>query len=308
MELQLTEPDKPLHGNNPPAQAVVFLKGPYADQNGIDDSAYTTPNGTGYGDGVIDNERLGMGHFMYFNNSSNPVNGFPGGASEGGSGDDYYQYLSGQWKNGTRWTYGGAGTSGYVQCNYMSPGTSDPYGYGVGGNPINPIVMPYWDETSSNNSPGDRKGVGSYGPFTFKPYSTQEIDFAYVYGRATSGGNLASVMVMKNRIDSVRQKFNNQITGCGCGNGNTTGINTVVINNKLAIYPNPFTSQTTISFSEEQKNTRIKITDMLGKEISTRTFTGKELIIEKGEMKAGIYFVQIIDANKNVVNKKIILQ
>ena len=76
----------------------------------------------------------------------------------------------------------------------------------------------------------------------------------------------------------------------------------------IIIAPNPFTSQTSITFNEEQKNTSIKITDVLGKEIKTIIFTGKQLKIEKGEMKSGIYFVQITDEKKIICNKKIIIQ
>ncbi len=77
---------------------------------------------------------------------------------------------------------------------------------------------------------------------------------------------------------------------------------------KISIYPNPFTSQTTISFSEQQINTTIKITDILGQVITTIHFTGRQLVIDKAEMKAGIYFVQTTDEKKNVTNKKIIIQ
>ncbi len=79
----------------------------------------------------------------------------------------------------------------------------------------------------------------------------------------------------------------------------------------LNIAPNPFSSQTTLSFSQEQKNVTIKILDVLGKEIKTETFSGKELILEKGEMQAGIYFVQITDGSTSsptVINKKIVIQ
>ena len=76
----------------------------------------------------------------------------------------------------------------------------------------------------------------------------------------------------------------------------------------ISISPNPFTSATTITFSEAQKNTTIKITDLLGKEIKTINFTGEQLTIEKAEMKAGIYFVQTTDEQKRIYNRKIIIQ
>ncbi len=78
--------------------------------------------------------------------------------------------------------------------------------------------------------------------------------------------------------------------------------------NTISIYPNPFTFQTTISFSVEQKNTSIIITDLLGNEIYSEIFSGKQLLINKADMKAGIYFVQTIDKKNHTTNNKIIIQ
>ncbi len=77
---------------------------------------------------------------------------------------------------------------------------------------------------------------------------------------------------------------------------------------EITISPNPFTSQTTILFAQEQKQTTIKIMDVLGKEMRTMMFSGKQLLLEKEEMQNGIYFIQIIDVNKKVTIKRIILQ
>lgn len=76
----------------------------------------------------------------------------------------------------------------------------------------------------------------------------------------------------------------------------------------ITISPNPFSTQTSIFFNESQKNTSIKIIDMLGKEIKTLSVTGKQIEIEKGEMRPGIYFLQIFSDQNNGVNKKIIIQ
>ena len=90
------------------------------------------------------------------------------------------------------------------------------------------------------------------------------------------------------------------------------GITEYNYNSEITISPNPFTSQTTISFSQEQTNTTIKITDILGKEIKAINFSGKQCTIEKGTMQAGIYFVQITTSassvNEKVVNRKVVVQ
>ena len=185
-----------IYGANPPAQAVVFLRGPFANADGIDNPANSTPSGSNYGDGIVDKERLGRSNFVYYDNNFNPINGNPTGAG------DYYQFMTSTWRNGQPVTYGGAGTAVGIPSKYVYPGNSDPLGFGTG------AVQPSWDELFSANLPGDRRGLGSVGPFTMQPGSTHTLDFAYVYGRGTSGNNLINVAVMQKRIDSVKNKFN----------------------------------------------------------------------------------------------------
>ncbi len=86
------------------------------------------------------------------------------------------------------------------------------------------------------------------------------------------------------------------------------GIQNQLLNTDISIFPNPMVNETTISFSESQHNTTIKIIDVLGKEIKSETFSGKEFILEKETLGAGIYFVSISDENKNVVNRKIVVE
>lgn len=101
-------------------------------------------------------------------------------------------------------------------------------------------------------------------------------------------------------VDSVCNPFNYEFMPMYVTNMNK--------NSGIKISPNPFNLQTCMSFDKEQKNIIVKIMDVLGKEIKTTNFTGTQLIIEKGEMKEGMYFVQITDENKKVINKKILIQ
>jgi len=192
------------YGANPPAVGIDFFEGPFADPDGIDNLSSSVPSSfLNYGDGVIDNERLGMCKFMYFNNNNNAVNGNPA------PGDDYYQYLTGTWKNGTRITYGGDGTTGSIGCNYMFPGLTDPSGFGVGGNLNSPITMPNWDELSSNDVPDDRRFLESAGPFTLQPGAVNIITIGVPWARTTQGGPLASVALLKGADAKAQLLFNN---------------------------------------------------------------------------------------------------
>ncbi len=81
-----------------------------------------------------------------------------------------------------------------------------------------------------------------------------------------------------------------------------------LLNDGISIYPNPFNNSATISFDTEQQNITVKTIDVLGKELRSQQFTGKQLLIEKNELKAGIYFVQLISENKVVATKKIVVE
>ncbi len=186
------------YGANPPAIGCDFFEGPYADPNGQDDLPSTVPSSfVGYGDDKADNERIGMAKFVYYNNGST-ASGDPSGAV------DFYNYLRGIWRDGTPITYGGTGHLTGIACDYMFPGTSDPLAFGTNGNPQAP-----WDEAIAGNVPADRRFLQSAGPFTLQPGAVNTITTGLVWARATQGGNLASVTLMKGADAKAQDLFNN---------------------------------------------------------------------------------------------------
>ncbi|MDD3687948.1 MAG: hypothetical protein PHE56_14455, partial [Bacteroidales bacterium] len=161
-------------------------------------------NGLNFGDGEIDNERLGMTSFMVFNGSVGyPATGSPNDAM------DFYNYLRSTWKDGTHLYYGGTGyfmggANTDVPANYMFPGTSDVCGFGTGG-----VPQPEWSEESEVNAIGDRRFVMSSGPFTLQPGALNEMTIGAVWARAASGGPYASVALMKDADDLAQRLFDN---------------------------------------------------------------------------------------------------
>ncbi len=82
------------------------------------------------------------------------------------------------------------------------------------------------------------------------------------------------------------------------------------INNQqstIEISPNPFSSQTTITFPEEQKHTTIKVMNVLGEEVIGHLsfVNSKSVTIDLSNVSIGIYFVRV-NTEQGVVNKKII--
>ena len=207
------------YGANPPAVGIDFFEGPYQDNDGDDNPLIADYNiaknnngipysglGIGFGDGVVDNERIGMKRFLYYNNTGG------GGAAQTDpqTALDYYKYLTGYWKDGTHFVYGGNGHPGdptanpTVLADYMFPNDTDPIGWGTEGN-----VQPIWTEQTAGNLPFDRRFAQSAGPFTLMPGAVNNITYGILYARATTGDPFESVKELQKADDKAQALFDN---------------------------------------------------------------------------------------------------
>ena len=199
------------YGDNPPAVGVDFFEGPYQDNDSIDNAygigAGEALNGIGYGDGIADNERYAMRRFLYYSNTTNGANP---SQTDPIFAADYYSYLQGFWKDGTRFFYGGSGHQSdpqadpNVACDFMFPGDTDPLGWGTGG-----LAQAPWTEQTAGNVPNDRRFVQSAGPFVLKPGAVNNITVGVVWAQAPGGGPFASVEVLKRADDKAQSLFEN---------------------------------------------------------------------------------------------------
>ncbi|HIG32068.1 MAG TPA: hypothetical protein EYQ09_01300 [Flavobacteriales bacterium] len=177
------------YGFNPPAIGVDFFQGPLADPNdGIDNDR----------DGVVDEagEQIIMSKFVYYNNDGTVI-GNPSG------GTDFYNYLRGIWRDNVPMTYGGDGHGGgtgstTTECNFMFPGTSD-----------DAFPGQEWTEQTAGNIPADRRFLQSAGPFTLQPGAVNEITVGVVWARAKSGGQTASIALVKIYDREAQALFDN---------------------------------------------------------------------------------------------------
>jgi len=184
------------YGMNPPAIGVDFFQGPLAD---IDDDIDNDRDG----DDDEVGEQIIMSKFVYYNND---------GSSTGNpnSGTHIYNYLQGMWKDGTPMTYGGTGYGGTTVCDFMFPGNSDhQWEWGTGGSILGGAGAPQPDWDEQTNTSGDRRFLQSAGKFTLLPGAVNTITTGVVWARATSGGPLASVDLMKTADDKAQALFDN---------------------------------------------------------------------------------------------------
>lgn len=278
------------YGTPPPAFGQVILQGPKMNPTGLDDTDTLSAdgyNGTGFNDGIVDNERFGLSRFINFNNSSGAM-GDPYTAAE------YYEYLKGNWADGTPLTYGGSGystDSSAVPARYVYPGASDPLGVGTNGQ-----VMPPWTEASAGNPPGDRRGMASMGPFTLEPGQEEEIVVAYVYARAGIGGPAASVAALQQRVDSIRA-FAHAIPGLlGEGSpcaGLATGISTAERGPQgMKLFPNPANDQLHLVLPPSTAHVRVSIFNGQGALVLKQEAITPNNAIDVARLSPGLYMVR----------------
>jgi hypothetical protein len=281
------------YGIQPPAFGEVILQGPLQDADGVDNTdtlALPGYNGTGFNDGIIDNERSGMSYCLDFQNTNSGVQHDPTDAI------DYYNYMQGRWLDGTPMTYGGIGyplDSSTVVAHYMYPGDSDPLGVGTSGQ-----VMSPWTETSAIN----HRDVASMGPFTLAPGQEQDIVVAYVYARAASGGPAASVEALRLRTDSIRA-FAETIPGllspgAPCDDLPTGIVGFSARDQKLQLYPNPATDQLTVNVPGTHPQGQVQVIGAHGALVLSRSIKDASTTLDVGMLAPGLYLVRVQDGAK----------
>ncbi len=165
-------------------------------------------NGVNFNDGIKNNERFGMRKFVYHNNGyeADPMTD-PRYALQ------YYQFLKGYWKDGTRMQYGGnahpsSSPPAYgPDCDFMFPDETDPCNWGTGGQAPNGPVK--WTEETANNTPDDRRFMQSAGPFTLEAGAVNYITVGIPWARASTGGPFASVELLRLVDDKCQRLFDN---------------------------------------------------------------------------------------------------
>ena len=74
----------------------------------------------------------------------------------------------------------------------------------------------------------------------------------------------------------------------------------------LEVFPNPFSSQINIRSNRNLKQASIKVLDLNGRNLSTESMNGSDLIMNLDGLAAGIYLLHVEDENGLVSTTKII--
>lgn len=256
------------YGFHPPAQGVMFLGGPFLPPDGIDNPRMDllgnpicdeSFNGLNFGDGIIDNERMGMSFINAFSFGDDPNHP-----------DLYYNFLQGRWNDGSFLQYGGWGyfSGSWVQyasgprCRYAYPGDSDPVNWGTFGQWPNDGYNQngyFWTEREMDNYPNQRRGLGSCGPFDLPSGKKVNLDLAFPWARDYDGTAWESAMLLKERASYLRHLFETDSTFVsGIQYESSERI-------KVWILPNPTDAMVTVSFKNPVEIQEYLIYDLMGR-------------------------------------------
>lgn len=255
------------YGANPPAQGVLFLRGPEPVLNdGVDNDH----------DGQADepNEFCSFNRFVYYNNNFS-VTGNP-------STDwDYYKYMQGRWLDSSYITYGGNGYGGMIPYPYMFPGTSD-------------TSVALWSEASEGNTPFDRRGLGVSGPFPLPAYKEMCIDFAYIFGRGNNGP-ASGIAAMQQAADSATAFYANT-TPCLC-TPNPLGLAEHEQRQIIHAYPNPSAGTFSFYWPLKSGDAQVEVYNINGERLISCRLAANNSDIQLEAYPPGVYLLRIIDGN-----------
>ena len=154
----------------------------------------------------------------------------------------YYNYLKATWKNGNHVTDGGNGYGGQTNADFMYSG--------------DPVQNSGWTEGTAGHTPGDRRGVGAFGPFIWAPGQEIIFDAALVFARGTD--NINSVAELQQCLPLVHNYYNNVLVSAP--DQQTAGTR------PLWLYPNPTTGLVSVQLEQTGSPlAKIEIYDMAGR-------------------------------------------
>jgi hypothetical protein len=221
-----------------------------------------------------------LGHFMYYNNDKHYMNGHPEIPS------DFYNYLRGHWRNNAPLTLWGDGT------NPNNPLTTHMFAGGSSG----------WSEANtsvtgaSQNPPGDRRAVGSIGPFNLPAGQDIKFTVAYTFSRDPNATN--NLPVAAQDAVTVQNFFRN---------GLLSSSKPVQVKETLKLYPNPASDLLQIQLPGKfaGKEAKVMITDNLGRNVLVaKTRQGENTLhLNIASLGKGIYQVSVTSENHTATGR-----
>lgn len=171
-----------------------------------------------------------------------------------------------------------------------------PTNYVYSGNPNNPLE---WSEISVISPPGDRKSIMTNKHMFFNSGDSIFESYAILFAR--NGTNLQNAQAIIDYSISVKQ-FYNTVSNLPCING-TFGLEEIVENNAISIYPNPTSGMFKIAQKSDIGFT-IEIYDYSGNLIISKSIlNSSEMYVDLSKYGRGLYILKITNEIESFVER-----
>lgn len=222
-----------------------------------------------------------LSSFVYYNHGGGPT-GDPAQSNH------FYNYMRAIWLDESLMCEGGnghidGGGNSNAPASFMFDG--------------NPQANTGWTELSAWNQPGDRRGLGSVGPFMFNTNDTLNIDFSIVFA---PGGvsNLESINTLQAAVDSIQNYYDTQFTG-------VKESNRIGKLEKLVVYPNPTSDKLFVKTESVNKGV-VELFDIKGKRVLAKKINSALTQLDVSQLAKGIYHIHLITDGNTQIEKVII--
>lgn len=273
------------YGNKPPVSSLMLLP-TNCSSDGIDND----------NDGVIDEsgERFMMDKTTFYNNN---YGAFPPQTTNPSIAIQYYNYMSGFWKDGTSFTQGGNAYGGTASSDYVYPG--------------DPQNATGWTEGTAGNTSGDRRVLLSSGPFSLPAHSKMEWVYAVVFSQDTANVNTITEFherVQKD-VKNVRYYYQQHQTPL-CTPAVNPPVATAIKHSEQTlsgtVFPSPTSGYLKIELNQNIDNASVMVIDMLGRKMISANFQSSyRTELDISSLPQGVYFLTV-SSEKGSVCRKIV--
>jgi len=182
----------------------------------------------------------------------------------------------------------------------LGRGDSDPCNWGTMGEPVSEI----WTEEKVGNPHGDRRGLGSFGPFTFPRGAATQLDIALISGMEGKGNAGSAVEKIKEYATQIKtefsimpEKFQNKEYDVPVGIPDFPQQTEKIFN----VYPNPATSNLHVELIDLER-ANYTIYNVTGKIIQTGMIN-KTADLDVQNLSTGMYYLRILDKTVKFVKE-----
>ncbi len=182
------------YGSNVPILGIDYFRGPKGEgSNPLRDSAGNVLVDSLTLDTIFETIELGMSSFTYYNNPT--VGTWPGGTTDPQTADEYYNYITGRWRDGSSYQFGGSGyQTGGVDIDFAFTGAPDD--------------VSDWSMCTAGLGEGDRRTLQATGPFKLKPGDVNELIVGVVW-LPEQEYPCPSIVELQSADDIAQALFNN---------------------------------------------------------------------------------------------------